>query len=185
MKRRNKKNLPVLYEEGKKPNKFKDKDKKILKTVFGERAKEIQYLVENNNKDGAVVLIFKQLLKMMVDLIPISERVVRQTKGYRGIYQINQMVSQMRELMADMQAAQDRGLLGQTLIAKYVRPAFLDIAKMMVEGNHSIRMEIREYIPREERKRVIEMFEKTQEELAKYINAQYRQISENLIKGLS
>lgn len=161
------------------------KTKKKLKTMFGQRTKEILDLIENNQKDGAVVLIYKQLLKMLVSLVPILERVVRKSKGRYGTYQVNQLVSQLRELLADMQAVQDRGLLGRTLVSRYVRPAFTDIAMQIVTNDHRILTAILPHIAEEKREKVETEVKNAQRELARFIQAQYKHVAEEIIKGLT
>jgi hypothetical protein len=161
------------------------KGKSKMRSMFGERTEDILDLIENNNRDGAVVMIYKQLLKTLVDIIPISETLVRKTEGTRGIYQLNQLLSQIRELLADMQAVQDRGLLGRQLISKYVRPGFLDIAMQIVQNDHRLLNEILPYVEERHKDRVKTQILSSQRELGKFIQEQYKQIAEDIIRGLT
>lgn len=176
-------NLPVPA--GEKRYQIDKATKKKLKTMFGQRTREILTLIENNERDGAVVLIYKQLLKMLVSLVPILEKVVRRSKGRYGTYQVNQLVSQLRELLADMQSVQDRGLLGRTLIKRYVRPAFADIAMQMLQNDQRILNLALLHLPGDRRAQVEAELKETQKELARFIQAQYRHVSEEIIKGLT
>jgi hypothetical protein len=190
--KKEKKNLPIPYDPNdkvrlgklkqyKKDNKAWDR----AESLFGERAAEIMQLVEDNDRDGAVTMIYKQLMKMLVDVIPVIEKGVRATKGFRGVRSLNEIVSQVREMLADMQAVQDKGMLGQTLITRYVRPAFLDIAMQMMTNNEHMLNEITEYIDPKHRDEVRIRMKAAQRELGKYIQAQYTQIADSIVRGLT
>jgi hypothetical protein len=165
--------------------KFSKVDKTRAKSFFGQQAPEILAMIENNDRDGAVVLVYKQLLGMLVTLIPTAERVVRENRGYKGIYQLNMMVSGMRELLADMQAVQDKGMLGRTLIERYLRPAFLDIASQIVQSNQRVQNETLAYVAEKHHDKIKVYMRDAQREIGRYIQDQYKQISENFIKGLT
>lgn len=165
--------------------KFKKHDVERAKSFFGQKAPEILEMIENNDRDGAVVLVYKQLLGMLVTLVPTAERVVREQKGYKGIYQLNMMVSGVRELLTDMQAVQDKGMLGRTLIERYLRPAFLDIASQIVQNNQRVQNEVLSYVPEKHHDKIKMYMRDSQRELGRYIEEQYKSISENIIKGLT
>jgi hypothetical protein len=154
-------------------------------TLFGERAVEIMGLIEADNRDGATTMIYKELMKMMVDIIPIVEKGVRATKGFRGVRSLNEMISQVREMIADMQAVQDKGMLGQTLIARFVRPAFLDIAMQMIQTNERTLNDILPFVPESHRVQIRSQVKASEKELARFIEAQYKSIAENIVKGLT
>lgn len=160
-------------------------DRENAKSMFGERSEEMLDLIQRNDKDGAVVLIYKQLLSMMVDLMPVAESVVRRSSGTKGIYQLNMMSSQIREMLTDMQAIQDRGMLGKTLIEKSVRPAFLDIAMQIVQAMHSVQTEVLAYVPPKNHDRVKALFADNRRGIGEYIQTQYKQVSDDLVKGLT
>jgi len=182
---RSRRDLVVEHEEKETLTAYDPQDMGKLKSLFGKRTEEMLNLIENNNRDGATVMIYKQLLSTLVTLLPVAEHVVRHTKGQRGVYQINQLMSQVRELMADMQAVQDRGLLGKTLVQRYVRPAFLDIAQQMVYNDQRIIAEVVPYVDAKYKDRVRDNILNAQKELGKYIQNQYEDIAENIIKGLT
>ena len=190
-----KKNLPVpttdrLPYAPKNPKKIEQQKKDdtawgLADSLFGERADEIMHLVEMDDRDGMITVLYKQLMKMLVDLMPTVEKSVRATKGFRGVRSLNEMVSQIREMIADMQAVQDKGMMGQRLIARYVRPAFLDIAGQMMVNNERMISEILPHVDPKHRDEVRKNMQMAQRELAKYIQSQYTSIAENIIKGLT
>lgn len=106
---------------------------KNMKSHFGDGAEKILQLLDINETDSAVALIYKKTLSSLVDLLPYAEQAVRKSKGARGVYQINSLISSMREIMVDIQSAQDRGMMGQALMETVMKPSFKDIAQTMVE----------------------------------------------------
>lgn len=192
--KKEKKHEVVVYKE-KKPTKLRQERLEIYKkdrkawenaeTLFGDRATEIMERIEADDREGVTKMLYQELMRMMVDLVPIIEKGVRATKGFRGVRSLNEMVSQIRELIADMQAVQDKGMLGQTIVARYVRPAFLDIAMQMVTSNARILAEVLPYVDEKSREKVSANMKGAEKELAKYIQAQYNNIAENIVKGLT
>ncbi len=189
-----KKNLPVVIDRlpyaPKNPQKIEqhNKDLKaydIAESLFGERTEEIMRLVEMDDRDGMISALYKQLMKMLVDLMPTIEKSVRATKGFRGVRSLNEMVSQIREMIADMQAVQDKGMMGQRLIARFVRPAFLDIAGQMMVNNERMISELLPHVDPKYRDEVRKNMQLSQRELARYIQSQYASIAENIVKGLT
>lgn len=182
-------NLPAVVPDAPMPavrtGKLGKTDMSNLKTLFGDRAEEILGMIESNNRDGAITLLYRQLLSMTVDIIPFAENLVRSTKGYRGVYQINALVSQCRELLADIQSTQDRGALGRNMVERHVRPAFLDIAMQIVSSNHALASDILLLVPPDKKPQIQALFQANQKSLAEYIQAQYNNIRDELMRGLS
>lgn len=102
---------------------------KKLRTMFGNNSDTILDLLENNDHDGAQTMIYRALLQTLVDVLPLMEGTIRKSKGQRGAYQLNQTVSQIRETLADVQAARDKSQFGAHLAERHVQPAFLLLAQ--------------------------------------------------------
>lgn len=106
-------------------------DKKTLRklnTMFGQRSGTIISMLETEETDSALLMISRTLLQTMVDVLPVLERNVRRTRGQRGVYQMNQVISQIREMCHDIQAYKDRANVGANTVERFIRPGFLDIA---------------------------------------------------------
>jgi len=156
-----------------------------LESLFGDRTEQILDMLENNQRDGAITLLYRQLLSMTVDVIPLAENLVRSSNGAKGVYQINALVSQARELLADIQSTQDRGALGRNMVERHVRPAFLDVAMQIVNSNHLLLTSLLPIVPDQRKEKVREMFQSNQKQLAMYIQSQYESIRDELMRGLT
>lgn len=127
----------------KKVSKLKTKG---MRSIIGDSAEDIQQLLEVGDNDNATALMLKRMLQALIDLVPYAEHNVRKSKGQRGVYQINSLISSIRELMVDLQSAQDRGAIGEALNEKILRPAFLDVAMMLVKENALLSADVKELL---------------------------------------
>ena len=127
---------------------------KILTGKFGDKASVIVEQLEFGVSDGITSLITRSLLQSLVEILPITEKNVRHSKGQRGVYQFNQCVSQIRELLTDIQAAKDKGLLGQSIVERYLRPSFLDISVQIVTAMAELEAYGKNNLDNEQRKEI-------------------------------
>lgn len=112
-------------------------------SIIGDAAEEILQLLEDNNSQSAVPLIYKRLLQSLVDTIPAAEHAVRASKGAKGVYQLNSLISSLRELMVDIQSSQDRGQLGASIVESILRPAYKDLAISVLTEYESLISDMR------------------------------------------
>lgn len=157
-----------------------------LKTRFGSKAEVIINQIESDDTDGATTLLYKSLLQSLVEIIPIAEGAVRNSGAKRGVYQFNQVVSQTRELLADIQAMRDRGLLGNSIVERHVRPAFMDIAVQIVVSMTGVEQAARTRMSSEDfRSFRAEVTSAAKASLADYIKAQYDEVASAVVQSLS
>lgn len=157
-----------------------------LKTRFGSKAEVIIDQIESDDTDGATTLLYKSLLQSLVEIIPIAEGAVRSSGAKRGVYQFNQVVSQTRELLADIQAMRDRGLLGNSIVERHVRPAFMDIAVQIVVSMTGVEQAARTRMSNEDfRSFRAEVTSAAKASLADYIKAQYDEVASSVVQSLS
>jgi hypothetical protein len=121
--------LPALLVEKRVSKLEKGKNKSIL----GDMVEEIHQLLERDNNESATSLIQKKLLQTLLDAIPLAENTIRETNGQRGVYQINSLITSVREIIIDMQSIRDRGEIAARLIEKVLRPIWMDIAMVLVK----------------------------------------------------
>jgi hypothetical protein len=157
---------------------------KALTTMFGQHSEKILQLLESSDADPAIALIYKRLLQSVVDLLPMAELAVRASKGTRGIYQYNQLTSSLRELLVDVQAAQDRGMLGEALVGSVIKPCFYDIAQDIVQEYELLRIDAKQGMEEQEYNRFRTSLSAGRDRLADKINKHYRTIRDGTISYL-
>lgn len=164
-------------------------DKSALKSIesmFGQRSDSIIELLEVGNSDGALSLIMKTLLSTLVDTMPAVEGHVRRSGGQKGVYQLTQLSSQLRETCADIQAYRDRSNLGNKVVERYLRPAFLDIAVQItrtwieLEAGAASKMS-KEDLAKYQEDYLIPM----KRGIADYLMKQYEDVSSSLVQSLN
>lgn len=132
-----KSNLPAVFKEPPQQRISKLNPKK-MKSILGDAAEQINQLLESNSNESAQALLLKRLAQTTLDMIPFAENTIRKTKGQRGVYQFNSLITSIRELLIDMQSSRDKGALGDALIEKILRPVFMDIAMVLVKEDQII-----------------------------------------------
>lgn len=119
---------------------------KGMRSIMGDSAEVIQQLLEANSNESALSLMQKRLLQTLVDVLPYAEHAVRASKGSRGVYQLNSLITSLREVMIDMQSTRDKGALGAEMVERVIRPAFLDIGMYLVQEEARLDGEIKELV---------------------------------------
>ena len=161
------------------------KNKKAkLRSIFGDRSEKIQQLLEINDTDTAVALIYKRSLQSIVDLIPYAEHAVRKSKGARGVYQINSLISSMRELMVDIQSAQDRGMLGHQLVEQVLKSSYRELAEEILKEYSTLGADARLGMTDKEYDRFRTALTDSRERLAAKMTANFRTVKEQTIQYL-
>ena len=127
---------------------------KGMRSIIGDSAEAIQQLLETNANESALALMQKRLLQAVVDTLPFAEHTIRATKGAKGVYQFNSLITSIRELMIDMQSTRDKGAIGAELVERVIRPAFLDIGMTLVQEEARLDAEIKDVLGIEAYKKI-------------------------------
>lgn len=152
---------------------------KGMRSIIGDSAEDIQQLLESGDNDSAVAMIYKKMLQATVDLLPHAEHAVRKSKGARGVYQVNSLVSSIRELLVDIQSAQDRGLLGEMLVEKILRPAFMDIGMMVAREYAQLADDSKQYMTVEDHSKWRADLKESRGRVADKIMTEYKSVQES------
>ena len=183
-------NLPAVYEGKLKREKELPAVSKKIKRLekdgsqFALPAKKIQALIDDNNNDGAITLTQKALLKMMIDLIPLAEQKVRESDSTRGIYQINALVSQARELIADIQSNRDQAMIVDTIMANIIQPNMVSITQFIVDSQYQLKREIQDKVKTEHVRDVSTAIDMSARSIAAYMSEIFKVIRARLEKDL-
>ncbi len=181
-----KKSEIARYEEGDdgEPRLSKNKTKMLLKTQFGKDANKILNLIEREETDTVTAMLYKRLLSSVVDILPMAELGIRKSKGTRGTYQYVQLISTLRELMVDIQSAQDRGMMGQSLVLQIVTPAFGDIAQDLVREYSMIGADAKAHMSEEEYEKFKPLLLESRGRFADKVTKRYHEIKDGAINFL-
>lgn len=155
-----------------------------MRSIVGDNAENIQQLLAKGENDSAVSLIYKSMVSALIDLIPLAEHAVRKSKGARGVYQINSLISSIRELLTDIQSAQDRGLLGQVLVENVIRPEILDLGMLIAKEYAMLSDDFKQFLSKEDHAKVSADLKLSRTRVADKLMSSYRTIQKSTVEYL-
>jgi hypothetical protein len=170
------------------------KNVKKMRSIVGDSSEQISQLLESNETDQAVSLMYKRMLQTLLDLLSYSEQYVRKTKAAKGVYQVNALISNIRELMTDIQSAQDRGMLGDAMIERILQPSFREIGSQFVQEFATLESDIRTItnasiqtgnaLTKEDQKEIKKEILETRGHLASVMQTQYEDMKMQIVQFL-
>ncbi len=155
-----------------------------IEADFGKHASTVIKMLEMDRTDGALTLLKKKLLQTSVGLLPFAERTVRESKSARGVYQFSTLVSQIREIIGDIEADRDRELLLQVIDERVIKPIMMDMAHHIVTKHFEFRKELELSVRPDAVQDFNKRLQNLAKELANEMQNQYLKINEGLTKAL-
>jgi len=159
-------------------------DKKEIVSIIGDDAEKLQNLFEDDNVARATQMLNRRLVQMLIDLIPQMETGIRRSKGRYGAHSLNGTIQTIRELVTDLNNAQDRGAIGQSIVENIIRPAFLDIATKIVEEYATVSAEVKDLLSDETYSALRRAQIDSRNRLADMVNSRYTEIRNETISFL-
>ena len=147
-----------------------------LRSYFGKQAPVILRMIEMNDNDGGLTLLKKKLLQTTISLVPFAEDIIRNSSSQRGIYQFTALVSQVRELITDIRADEDRRHVARSIIEEVIRPAFMEIAQNIITDHHDFRKVTERMVKPEASREFNEKLQGLAKELAKKMMEIYKDV---------
>lgn len=157
---------------------------KDMRSYFGKQAPTILTMLEMNDNDGALTLLKKRLLQTTVSLVPFAEDIIRNSQSQRGIYQYTTLVSQVRELISDIRADEDRKYVAQSLIEAVLRPAFMEIAQFIITDHHEFRKTTEKHVKSEYTQKFNEKLQALAKQLAEKMMGVYKEAEQKTFNHL-
>jgi hypothetical protein len=156
-----------------------------LQSMFGQRSDDIIDLLEIDNSDGALSLVSKTMMQTLVDVLPVIERNVRRSRGARGVYQLNQVISQIREMCHDIQSFKDKAQIGTTIVERQLRPSYLDIAVQISAAFTELENGARARMSKEDFEVYrMDFIQLMKNNLGSFLKQQYDVLSEKIVKSV-
>lgn len=112
-------------------------------SAFGYKIGTIRSQLLNKDYTNASITIKAGLLATLVELVPIAEQGLRKSEATKGIYQFNALVSQMRELVADLDGERDLRGTVQQVVDDCVKPPMLLLSQAVVVFGSSLKQRIK------------------------------------------
>lgn len=137
--KKKKKKLELVIANATPTTKITADDKKIVKSYFAGHSKKVMEMLKAGDTDAGMSILKKSLLMTVIRALPKAELILNQSGAARGTYQFVTLISQIRELITDIQADGDRKFLAQSVMETILKPAFMDLAQDMINDHHQFR----------------------------------------------
>lgn len=105
---------------------------KKASTTFGLPAKQLYAMIQEGQTDQAIIMFQRQMMATILRLIPIAEKQYRREKKEHTAYALNSLVSQARELAADIQSSADRAQVAEIIVNDMMMPTFRSFIETLV-----------------------------------------------------
>jgi hypothetical protein len=158
----------------------------VVKSIFKEKANDIMEMLEVGNQDGALTLTMKTLMHTLLVVLPLVEGAVQKSGGTKGVYQLTQVTSQVREMCADIQAYRDKANLGQQLVDRFIRPAVIDIGTQIMQAWVELESEAQRRMSKEDYEEFKDRYTLvTRRGLSSFITRKYEEMAKQLVQSLT
>jgi len=148
-----------------------------LRSTFKKEVGEIQENLDNNEADRGITKFQKSMLQTLLELIVIAEDQYRRSEGAeRAAYALNTLISQSRELIADIDSAKDYDALVNELTEKVIWPEFLHTAQVLVNEIWVLNKSLTPYIEQGYEKRVGDLMDEQAKVFARKLQETYTTI---------
>lgn len=122
------------------------KKTKLLRSNFKNAVPRIHELISEDNLPAAMSMASRGFLIMLTELIPILEQTVRDKPGQSSVYSLNALVSQVREIQADIKADNDQASLAERICEEIIGRIAMEYAQKMALAFYHLREQIRPMI---------------------------------------
>lgn len=157
-----------------------------LTAVFsGKKSRKIKELLESKDDDGAMTMAQRQLLAMLIQLIPTAEKSYREDPRQSMAYAMNALISQIRELIHDIQSTQDRERVADSIVLNIVHPLMVSFANFIIDNNHMTKRELRELVSDSKRRELDEMMNRQAKSIGAYMQSFADELKNRITKELS
>lgn len=149
-------------------------------SVVGKGQDEVYEMIEQGKWDEATPIMYRRLAQSVYSLLPYMEAEIRNTQGKKGAFNFNAMLSSARDLLADIQQAQDRGRLGELLVDKLLRPAFMDVGMIFIKEQDLLQSRLRQTLDSEQMRVMQIWLDEAQRRFVDQIQDEFRKLHDNV-----
>lgn len=163
-----------------------DKQSELLKkasTTFGIPSRQLYSMIQDGQVDQAIIEFQRQMLATVLRLIPIAERQYRKEKKEHTAYALNSLVSQARELSADIQSSADRSRVAEVIVTDMLLPTFRSFIESLVMETMTLKAVLKTKVRTEARDTVEVAVDNVVKQVAKNGNELFR-VTANSVRDL-
>ena len=151
---------------------------------FGYKLSTIREHLKSKNYQQVSLTTKEALLATMLELMPLAEQSLRQTKVSKGVYQFQAMINNIRELLIDLDGERDLNSMVLGIFDGVVKPPLMILAQMFIEFHASIDRQLKADLSSADAKIASQIVAQNVKALAAYIDAMSRDMESRLHKTL-
>lgn len=147
-------------------------------SVIGRGQDQLHDMIEEGRWDEVQTVMYKRMAQSVSSLLPYLENEIRNTTGKKGAFNYNAMITTVRDLLGDIQQAQDRGRLGELLVDKLLRPAFMDVGMIFIKEHDLLQSRLRQSLSAEQMRVMQLWLDEAQVRFVDQIQDEFRKLHE-------
>lgn len=155
-----------------------------VQSTFGLRESQIMDLIEAGDIDGSIHAFQKQAYGTIINLIPIAEEEYRKGKRDHQAYVLNALISQSRELAADLMASGDRQSLAAAIVSEILEPTFKAILQFMMQEQMQLKAILTDKIFPQHQANAVHEIDSSLKNVAASMTSLYKMSADNITKKL-
>jgi hypothetical protein len=146
---------------------------------------EIRQMIDDGDDLDAVSRFQRDSLKAVLELLPIAQAQYKKNPTMSNAYALNSIISQVRELVNDMESAREQAQLVDSILDTYVRPTFLNIASYLLNSSTILRSELSPlYSGKQASRDAKACMDRFIREAARYLEDAHNKLREDISNGL-
>lgn len=153
-----------------------------LESVFGADAEAIQKLIESAEKDKGVAKFQVSMLKTLIGMIPIAESKYREAGAQSAAYALNAIISQVRELINDMQANEAQSDIANSICVKVIMPVFQAFAQSLIDTMLLLKSQVESSVKDGRHQRVNDAIDNAAREVARALEQRFVDVQQRMEK---
>lgn len=127
-------------------NKKVEKAKQALKDYKKEMNEALEQIYEKDGIDNAITRIQRDQLKRLLGLVPSAEKAFKDRPGQGAAVALNGIISQIREILYDIQSRKDYQQIVADIRSKILVPEFISLTQMVVDNMYRQQKALEPYI---------------------------------------
>lgn len=147
-------------------------------------AQRIYDLLEIKENEGAITLTQKAMLQTVIKMMPVAEQKYYEFMNDRAVYAFNALVTQARELIADVQAGQDKSKVLDNVLYNLIQPQIKMFANFLLGTNHQLKKEIKKLVKEKYHKELDHVIDESVKSMGSYAQEMFNDLKERLPTAL-
>lgn len=149
-------------------------------SMFREQVDRISEQLENQ-PDNAVKQFQLSNLKMLIDLIPMAEREFRNNPKQSNMYTLNGLITQCRELIADLLQEDNTQELVNNIVQNILQPRIGAIANSIIQFNYDVKRDTERNLKPERVEKTFDNIDQLTKEFGRELTGILNKIQEEII----